>query len=145
MKLNKNKKIWMRRVEYYKSSDKADDKQILFFNEAEVTAKAEIEEPTMEKITCERKKKICIVEHVRKVYACRTCQESGKNTPIITAKMPEPVISGSFASPSLIAYLMYQKYSKALPLDRQERIFTDFCIDISKQNMSNWIIKASEL
>lgn len=189
LKLNAVKK-------YGKSSDHVDEGQISFFNEAEITARPEIQEPTIEKITYERKKKrgmnkpsfddlpierieytipedeqfcekcstkmhemsvevrkelkiipakVCIVEHVRKVYTCRACQESGENTPIITAPMPEPVISGSFASPSLIAYLMYQKYSAALPLDRQERIFGDFGIDISKQNMSNWIIKTSEL
>ncbi len=40
---------------------------------------------------------------------------------------------------------MYQKYSAALPLDRQERIFKDFGIELSKQNMANWIIKTSEL
>lgn len=89
--------------------------------------------------------KVCIVEHVRKVYTCKSCQESGEKTPIITADMPEPVMPGSFASPSLVAYLMYQKYSAALPLDRQQRIFNDFGIEISKQNMANWIIKSSNL
>ena len=89
--------------------------------------------------------KVCIVEHVRKVYTCKLCQQSGEKTPIITAEMPASVIPGSFASPSLVAYLMYQKYSAALPLDRQQRIFNDFGIEISKQNMANWIIKSSEL
>ncbi len=89
--------------------------------------------------------RVSIVHHVRKVYSCRQCEKTGESTPIITAPMPKPVISGSFASPSLVAYLMYQKYSSALPLDRQEKMFKDFGIDISKQNMSNWIIKASEL
>lgn len=88
---------------------------------------------------------VSIVEHVKKVYSCRECEKTGESTPIITAPMPEPVIKGSFASPSLLAYLMYQKYSAALPLDRQERIFKDYGIEISKQNMSNWIIKGSEL
>ena len=88
---------------------------------------------------------VCIVEHVRKVYSCRECEKTGERTPIITAPMPEPVISGSFVSPSLLAYLMYQKYCAALPLDRQEKIFAHFGIEISKQSMSNWIIKGSEL
>jgi transposase len=88
---------------------------------------------------------VCIVEHVRKVYSCRQCEKTGERTPIITAPMPEPVISGSFVSPSLLAYLMYQKYCAALPLDRQEKMFAHFGIEISKQNMSNWIIKGSEL
>jgi len=86
---------------------------------------------------------VVVVEHVRKVYACRNCEQNADKTPIITAPMPAPVIPGSFASPSLIAYLMYQKYSAALPLTRQERIFGDFGIELSKQNMANWIIKAS--
>lgn len=181
---------------YGRSSDSVDEGQVSFFNEAEITARPEIEEPAIEKIAYERSKKrgtnkpsfedlpverieyeipedeqvcsecsskmhemsvevrkelkiipakVCIVEHVRKVYSCRECQKSSDKTPVITAPMPEPVISGSFASPSLIAYLMYQKYSAALPLTRQERIFNDFGIEISKQNMANWIIKASEL
>lgn len=181
---------------YGKSSDTVDEAQISFFNEAEITARVELEEPALEKITYERSRKrgtnkpsfedlpverieydipeneqvcekcsssmhemsvevrkelkiipakVCIVEHVRKVYACRQCQKSSDKTPIITAPMPEPVISGSFASPSLIAYLIYQKYSAALPLTRQERMFSDFGIEISKQNMANWIIRACEL
>ena len=89
--------------------------------------------------------KVCIVEHIRKVYTCKTCQQTGEKTPIVTAKMPAPVIAGSFASPSLVAYLMYQKYAAALPLDRQEKIFNDFGIELSKQNMANWIIKSSDL
>lgn len=88
---------------------------------------------------------VSIVEHVRRVYSCRKCEREGEKANIITAKMPEPVIKGSFVSPSLLAYLMYQKYSAALPLDRQENIFKDHGIEISKQNMANWIIKGSEL
>ena len=181
---------------YGKSSDKVDDSQISFFNEAEVTQKPETKEPTLEKITYERSKKrginkasfedlevetieysipedqcfcetcnskiqqmstevrkelkivpakVSIVHHVRKVYVCKSCNESGEKNPVVTAPMPEPVIKGSFASPSLISYLIYQKYSCALPLDRQQRIFNDFGIEISKQNMANWIIKTSEL
>ena len=42
---------------YGKSSDKVDDSQISFFNEAEVTQKPEAKEPTLEKITYERSKK----------------------------------------------------------------------------------------
>lgn len=42
---------------YGKSSDKVDDSQISFFNEAEVTQKPETKEPTLEKITYERSKK----------------------------------------------------------------------------------------
>lgn len=178
-----------------KSSEMVSDDQISFFNEVEITARPEKDEPVLETITYDRKRKrglnkeifsdlpverivytlddddlvcevcqsplhemteeirkelkiipaqVLIVEHVRKVYTCRSCEQNADKTPIITAPMPAPVIPGSFASPSLIAYLMYQKYSAALPLNRQERIFGDFGIKLSKQNMANWIIKASE-
>jgi len=81
-----------------------------------------------------------IVEHVRYVYACRQCEKENISTPIITAKMPNPVLNGSFVSPSLLAYIMDQKYSQAVPLYRQEKQFNNFGIDLSRQNFANWII-----
>lgn len=42
------------------------------------------------------------------------------HTLIITAKMPNPVLPGSFVLPSLMAYIIYRKYSEAVPLYRQE-------------------------
>ena len=59
-----------------------------------------------------------VVEHVKYVYACRQCEKDNIHTPIITAKMPNPVLPGSFVSPSLITYIMYRKYSEAVPLWR---------------------------
>jgi transposase len=88
--------------------------------------------------------KIVRVEHVRKVYACRHCQEHEIKTPIITAKAPNPVFPGSFASASLLAYILYQKFATALPLYRQEQTFRHFGVELSRQTMSNWIIKGSE-
>ncbi|WKY46607.1 IS66 family transposase [Eubacteriaceae bacterium ES3] len=88
--------------------------------------------------------KVVRVEHVRKVYACRHCQDHEIKTPIITAKAPNPVISGSFVSPSLLAYILYQKFAAALPLYRQEQTFKHFGIELSRATMSNWIIKGSE-
>ncbi|WP_154442839.1 IS66 family transposase [Tissierella pigra] len=81
-----------------------------------------------------------VVEHVRYVYACRQCEKDNTTTPIITAKMPNPVLPGSFASPSLLAYIMNRKYSEAVPLYRQEQQFINFGIDLSRQNFANWII-----
>ncbi len=84
-----------------------------------------------------------IVEHVRYVYACRQCEKENISTPIITAKMPNPLLKGSFVSPSLLAYIMDRKYSEAVPLYRQEKQFNNFGIDLSRQNFANWIIHAA--
>lgn len=81
-----------------------------------------------------------IVEHVRYVYACRQCEKENISTPVITAKMPNPVLKGSFVSPSLMAYIMNRKYCEAIPLYRQEQQFGNFGIDLSRQNLANWII-----
>lgn len=81
-----------------------------------------------------------VVKHVRSVYSCRKCERENIKTPIITAPMPAPVLAGSFVSPSLIAFIMNRKYAEAIPLYRQEQQFINFGIDLSRQNLSNWII-----
>lgn len=82
-------------------------------------------------------------KHVRYVYACRDCDKNDISTPIITAPMPKPVIPGSFVSPSLMAYVMNRKYSEAIPLYRQEQQFKNFGIDLSRQNLANWMIRGA--
>lgn len=81
-----------------------------------------------------------VVEHIRHIYACRQCEKENITTPIITAKMPTPVLKGSFVSPSLMAYIMHRKYCEAVPLYRQEQQFVNFGIDLSRQNLANWVI-----
>lgn len=81
-----------------------------------------------------------VVEHIRHIYACRECEKDNISTPIITAKMPNPVLKGSFVSPSLMSHIMHRKYSEAIPLYRQEQQFKNFGIDLSRQNLANWII-----
>lgn len=81
-----------------------------------------------------------VVEHVRHVYSCRNCEKENIKTPIITAPMPAPVLPGSFVSPSLMAFIMNRKYAEAIPLYRQEQQFINFGIDLSRQNLANWII-----
>jgi len=88
--------------------------------------------------------KAVIVRHIQHVYACRNCEKSSDHVPIIKADMPAPVIKGSFASPETIAHLASQKYMMALPLYRQEQEWKQNGILLSRQTMSNWLIKASE-
>ena len=60
------------------------------------------------------------------------------------AKIPEPVIKGSFASPETIAHIATQKFMMGSPLYRQEQEWKQNGIEISRQTMSNWLIKACE-
>ena len=88
--------------------------------------------------------KAVIVRHIRHVYACRRCETISDHVPIIKADMPEPVIKGGFASPDTIAHIAVQKFMMASPLYRQEQEWKQKGILLSRQTMSNWLIKASK-
>lgn len=82
------------------------------------------------------------VEHVQTVYGCRDCEQNNDGElalPMIKSEVPKPVIAGSgIASPSLLAYVLSNKYVLALPLNRQEEEFKRQDIIISRQTMANW-------
>ena len=63
---------------------------------------------------------------------------------VVKADMPEPVIKGGFASPEAIAHIASRKFMMASPLYRQEQEWKQNGILLSRQTMSNWLIKASE-
>lgn len=178
------------------SSEKThpDQLDLQLFNEAEVTADDQVEEPTLETITYRRKKRVgqreemlknlptetihyhlpvedqaclcCgekvhemskeirrelkvipaevkVVEHVQHIYSCRSCEREGIETPIVKAKMPTPLYPKSLASPSIVSYIIQQKYVEGMPLYRQEKQFERLGISLSRQTMANWMIYAA--
>lgn len=87
---------------------------------------------------------IQVTEHVQHVYVCRSCDREGTASNIVYAKVPNPVLRNSLASPSMIAYIMNRKYVEAIPLYRQEQQFKKYGIQLSRQTLANWMIKSSE-
>lgn len=86
------------------------------------------------------------IEHVQTVYSCRHCEaDAGDNSvPMVKAHVPAPVIAGSgIASPSLVSYIICNKYALALPLYRQAQEFKRMGVTLSRQTMANWMIYAS--
>ena len=83
--------------------------------------------------------------HMETVYACDNCQETGEHSPIIESPTPLPVISGSYVSASLMAYVMAKKYWEKTPIYRLETQFQHAGYEISRATMANWIIKGSQL
>ena len=86
-------------------------------------------------------------EDIYFTYACKSCGEhadEGCETPIVKAPREKNIISGSFATPEAIAYIMTQKFVMGSPLYRQEREMNRQGIQLSRQTMSNWILKAAE-
>ena len=88
--------------------------------------------------------KAVIVEHVDYVYACRDCEKDACGVPIFKAPMDKPVIKGSFASPEAVSHIMTQKFVSGVPLYRQEQGLVRDGIILSRQTMSNWLLKCSE-
>ena len=85
-----------------------------------------------------------IREHIYKVYACRDCEKDECGVPIVKAPIDDAVIKGSFASPEIIAQLMTQKFVMGVPLYRQEQEWNRRGLQLSRQTMSNWLIRATE-
>jgi transposase len=84
--------------------------------------------------------KIQVLVHARKKYACPACEEG-----VLTAQLPAQPIPKSNASPGLLAHIATQKYQDALPLYRQERILTRSGIDIPRNTLAHWMIRAGTL
>jgi transposase len=85
-----------------------------------------------------------VVEHKQAVYSCRNCETEADHVPIVKAVVPEPVISGSLASPSAVAHIMTQKFVMSSPLYRQEKEWGWYGYPLSRQTMSNWVIRCSD-
>jgi len=83
------------------------------------------------------------VEHIQTVYSCRDCERNAdvNAIPVVKSNVPAPVITGSgIASPSLLAFILCNKYVLALPLYRQEQELLRIGVHISRQTMANWLI-----
>ena len=88
--------------------------------------------------------KAIVKRHIIHKYSCRNCEDTGIETTIIRADTPKPLIKGSMATPSAVSHIMTQKYMNAVPLYRQEKYMQSLGVNLSRQTMSNWLIKSSE-
>ena len=77
-------------------------------------------------------------------YGCPKCKDENIEVPVTEAPREKALISGSFASPEAVAFLMTQKYVMGSPIYRMERDFFRKGIFLSRQTMSNWMIRCSE-
>ena len=86
-------------------------------------------------------------EDIYYTYACKNCSENadeGCETPVVKTPRGKNIIPGSFATPEAIAHIMTQKFVMGSPLYRQEQEMNRKGIHLSRQTMSNWILKATE-
>jgi len=85
------------------------------------------------------------IQHVRKKYACASCETNGENPSIQVARKPETAIEKGLAGPGLLAYIVTSKFSDFLPLYRLEDIFTRQGFEISRATQSVWCGDVADL
>ena len=74
------------------------------------------------------------------VLGCPECKKDGASV-IVGAETPSPLLKHSLASPSTVAYVMYQKYVNSVPLYRQEADWKQLGVKLSRATLANWVIK----
>ena len=89
--------------------------------------------------------KVTVVEHKRAVYVCKSCDKNGIEGSFKTAEGTPALIEKSLVSPSILAYIMNQKFSCAMPLFRQEQELKRMDVKLSRQTMANWMISGANI
>lgn len=87
------------------------------------------------------------IKYYSAVYSCPEC--SSGNSPsgrgvIIKAGVPAPLMDGSPASPSSVAWVIYQKYANSVPLYRQEQDWNRLHgVTLTRATLGKWVIRCS--
>ena len=83
---------------------------------------------------------IRVIKNIRPKYSCRSCENLGTEVAIQIADVVPSIIPKSMATPSLLAQIISSKMHYGLPLYRQEKLFAQAGIELSRQTMSRWLI-----
>lgn len=86
-----------------------------------------------------------VIEHVRLKYSCRRCEKEGTSTQIQIAPVALSPIPKGFATATLLSQIITSKYQYALPLYRQESLFKQYGIELSRKTMADWMMKSADL
>ena len=87
---------------------------------------------------------VVVEQHIYYSYACRNCNKEDAETPVVKAHREKNIIPGSFATPEAVAHIMTQEFVMGAPIYRQEQDLNRQGIHLSRQTMSNWILRATE-
>ena len=75
-------------------------------------------------------------------YACKAC--TAEPTPITKTPKEPALIPGSYASAEAVAQIAVQKFVMGVPLYRQEQAWERQNVLLSRQTMSNWLLRCTE-
>ena len=84
------------------------------------------------------------IRYLQEVLVCPACREEDVGT-ILKAQAPTALLAHSPASPSMAAYVMYQKFMDSVPFYRQEMDWLQMGAPLARETTSNWCIKCALL
>jgi hypothetical protein len=63
-----------------------------------------------------------------------------RNIQFVKSHVPEALMPNGYASASVVAWVMYQKYANAVPLYRQEKDWNQMGVLFNRATLANWVI-----
>jgi transposase len=98
------------------------------------------------KVTTElgyRSAELYLIEHHQVVYGPAPEVAEVRTIEPLLAPPHEPAVEGVTAAPSLLAWLLCQKYVLHLPLYRQEDAFARLGVQLSRKTLCDWVLKTA--
>jgi transposase len=86
-----------------------------------------------------------VIVNVRPKYACQACEKNGTSNNIKQAPVPASVIPKGYATPSLLSQIITSKYQFGLPLYRQEVMFKQYGIELSRKTTAQWMMRSADI
>jgi transposase len=86
-----------------------------------------------------------VIVNVRPKYACKACEKNGTSNKIKQAPVPASIIPKGYATPSLLSQIITSKYQYGLPLYRQETMFKQYGIELSRKTTAQWMLKCADI
>lgn len=86
-----------------------------------------------------------MLEYVGTTYGCPVCKDTEDPQFIKDNKAPAALIKGSYTSPSLASWILYEKFAKSVPFYRLEKSLEELGAKVSRTTMANWAIQCNSL
>ena len=88
---------------------------------------------------------IQVIRHIRPKYSCKQCEGLETEGAVVKiAPVPKQIIAKGIATAGLLAHILTAKFCDALPFYRQEHQFERLGVEIPRQTMCNWAMKAAK-
>ena len=96
--------------------------------------------------------KVLVRQYVQTVYKCTKCgtdenkedESKEDRAHFMSAAVPQPLLNHCVVSPSVMTEILYEKYFKGVPLNRQENMWRDLGVIITRKDMAYWTNRVCE-